>query len=468
LDKRIGRQTPTNRFCEHYENTKGNEALNLYRKTGREPLPWQENVINDIMALNDDNLWTHMKFGYSLPRRNGKNEVITIRELFGLQDGEQILHTAHRTTTSHTAWERLVSMLTHAGFIEGEDFKTHKQFGLERIEMKNGSGGRISFRTRSSKGGLGEGFDLLVIDEAQEYTDDQQSALKYVVSDSPNPQTLLCGTPPTAVSAGTVFEHMRADCMLGVSQDSGWEEWGVEKMSDPNDRELWYETNPSLGFHLTERKINAEIGADEIDFNIQRLGLWLKYNQKSAISDKEWKQLLVTELPQFEGQLHVGIKYSHESTNVAMGIAVKTEDDRVFVEVIDCKSARQGNGWIIDFLRKADVANVVVDGQSGQHILNQELHDFRMKKGYLPRVDEIVSANALFERAIERQTICHKGQPSLSQVVGNCEKRRIGTKGGYGFKAINDDMEIALMDCVILAQWSCLTAKPKKRQRVSY
>ncbi|NLY87361.1 MAG: hypothetical protein GX083_02280 [Clostridiales bacterium] len=35
----------------------------------------------------------------------------------------------------------------------------------------------LEFRTRSSKGGLGEGFDLLVIDEAQEYTDDQESAI---------------------------------------------------------------------------------------------------------------------------------------------------------------------------------------------------------------------------------------------------------------------------------------------------
>lgn len=467
MTKRIGRQDPTTRFCEPYEKTKGQEALDLYRKTGREPLPWQELIINDMLAVNEEGLWAHMKFGYSLPRRNGKNEIAVMRELYGLYMGERGLHTAHRTPTSHSAWERCVDLLAYSGLVEGEDYKTHKQFGLERIELFS-TGGTINFRTRSSKGGLGEGYDYLIIDEAQEYTDDQQSALKYVVSDSPNPQTLLCGTPPTAVSAGTVFENLRSDCLLGTAQDSGWEEWAVEKMSDVNNRDLWYETNPSLGFHLTERKINAEIGQDEIDFNIQRLGLWLKYNQKSAISDKEWEQLRVDEVPPLDGPLHVGVKYAHDSTNVAMSIAVRTKDERVFVEVIDCRSARNGNNWIIDFLRDADVASLVIDGQSGQHILNAELHDFKMKQGYLPRVDEIVSANALFERSIERQTLCHKGQPSLSQVVGNCEKRRIGTKGGYGFKAINEDMEIALMDSVILAQWSCLTTKPKKKQRVSY
>ena len=43
--------------------------------------------------------------------------------------------------------------------------KTTKQFGLERIEWLSGDG-VINFRTRSSKGGLGEGYDLLIIDEA--------------------------------------------------------------------------------------------------------------------------------------------------------------------------------------------------------------------------------------------------------------------------------------------------------------
>lgn len=465
--KRIGRQVPTTRVCEPYTETEGPTALDLYRKTGREPLPWQESLINDILALNSEGLWCNMVYGYSMPRRNGKNEVIVIRELYSLLNGEQVLHTAHRTPTSHAAWERLVNILALAGYEEGEDYKTHKQFGLERV-LFHATGGRISFRTRSSKGALGEGFDLLIIDEAQEYTDDQQSALNYVVTDSANPQTIMTGTPPTAVSAGTVFEHLRKDTINGLNTDTGWAEWGIDKMADWQDRELWYNTNPSLGFHLTERKINAEFKGDTIDFNIQRLGLWLKYNQQSAITDKEWQALQVSKVPQLEGKLYVGIKYAHDSTNVAMAIACRTTEGKIFVECIDCKSARQGNGWIIDFIRQADIAQVVIDGQSGQHILNNELHDFKLKMGYLPRVDEVVSANALILRAIEQHTLVHTGQPSLAQVVGNCEKRRLGTKGGYGFKALKEEMEIALLDSVILAHWACLNFKPRKKQRVSY
>jgi len=113
-------------------------------------------------------------------------------------------------------------LLAAAGYKEKEDYKTTKQFGLEKIEMLKGDKkGVINYRTRSSKGGLGEGFDLVVIDEAQEYTDDQDTALKYVVSDSLNPQIIYLGTPPTAVSAGTVFLKYRDKTLQGQNQDSG-------------------------------------------------------------------------------------------------------------------------------------------------------------------------------------------------------------------------------------------------------
>ena len=57
----------------------------------------------------------HTKFGYSVPRRNGKNEVVAMRELYGLVMGESILHTAHRTTTTHSSWERLLDLVEKAG-----------------------------------------------------------------------------------------------------------------------------------------------------------------------------------------------------------------------------------------------------------------------------------------------------------------------------------------------------------------
>lgn len=463
MDKRIGNQTPTESVVLPYETSDYESAVELYEKTGRSAQEWQSFLLEHIMARNEDDLWTHTKFGYSLPRRNGKNEIIAIRELWGLIQGERILHTAHRTTTSHTAWERLLMLLDKAKI----DYTSLRASGRERIDLKE-TEGRIEFRTRSSKGGLGEGFDLLVIDEAQEYTPDQESALKYVVTDSQNPQTLFCGTPPTPLSSGTIFMDLRKSALEGSAQNTGWAEWSVEDESDPNDVDLWYLTNPSLGTIFTERSVADEVGQDSIDFNIQRLGLWLKYNQKSAISEIEWSALKTETMPNLTGKLFVGIRYGNDGVNVSMSIAVKTDDDRIFAEVIDCRSVRKGNGWIIDFLRNADVQQVVIDGASGQSLLAGEMKDARLREPVLPTVREIILANSAFEQAVFKKTICHAGQPSLHQTVTNCEKRAIGSSGGFGYKSQFDDYDISLMDSISLAHWACANSKPPVKQKIRY
>ena len=464
-EEKRGRQTPTQALILPYTETKGAEAAELYGKTGREPQEWQTLLLYDILATNEDGLWTHVKFGYSLPRRNGKNEVVAMRELWGLQNGEEILHTAHRTTTSHAAWERLCSLLDKAGIA----YDSIRATGRERIVLKNTSG-RVEFRTRSTKGGLGEGFDLLIIDEAQEYTEDQESALKYTVSDSPNPQTLLCGTPPTPNSSGTVFVKLRSAALSGESIDTGWAEWSTPTQRDPQDRTVWYETNPSLGTILTERKIVAEIGPDVIDFNIQRLGLWLRYNQKSAISRTEWSGLQCDTLPELTGKLFVGVKFGQNGKNVALSIATYTQDDRIFVETVDCRPIRDGVDWILSFLSRASVEETVVDGASGQQLLKNAMKEGRIRPAAtLPTVKQVVAAHSVFEQALFAGKICHMGQPSLAQCVSNCEHRAIGSSGGFGYRSLREDIEIALLESVVLAVWARTeTKKERKKQQIIY
>lgn len=476
---RMGRQIPTQSLVLPYTTTFGQEAVDLYNQSDkRKSIEWQELLCADIMAVNDDGLWVHMKFGYSLPRRNGKNEVIVMREMWGLENSETILHTAHKTTTSHTAWERLCKVLNEAGYIElgrkkkdekppEKSYRTTKQYGLESITLTNG--GTINFRTRTDNGGLGEGYDLLVIDEAQEYTPEQESTLIYTVSASKNPQTILCGTPPTMVSVGTVFTDLRDQALTGETEDTGWAEWGVvSEPEDIKDVEAWYECNPSLGTILTERTIRSEIRGDKLDFVIQRLGYWFKYSLKSAISKGEWDLLSVPDVPKLTGKLSVGIKFGKDNTNVSMSIAVRTTDNKIFVESIDCRNIRDGNAWMLAFLMEADIDEVVIDGINGQQELENEMKDVKLKKPILPTVKEIISANALFMQAIASQTICHCNQESLMQSVTNCEKRAIGTNGGYGYRSLKDEIDITLLDSVALALWSCSRKKEKKKQQARY
>lgn len=464
---RFGNQHPTQSVILPYNESLCQKAIDYYEKTGRKCYDWQLDLLEPIMALDADGLWVHQKFGFSIPRRNGKTEIIYMAELWALEEGLNTLHTAHRISTSHASFEKMKKYLEDMGYVEGDDFNSIKAKGQERLELY-ATGGVIQFRTRTSSGGLGEGFDLLIIDEAQEYTTEQESALKYTVTDSKNPLTILCGTPPTPVSSGTVFTNFRDKVLSGKAKYSGWAEWSVDDVRDINDIESWYNSNPSMGYHLNERKIEAELGEDKLDHNIQRLGYWPKYNQKSAISEMDWKKIKVNALPVIKGPLSVGIKYGNDGDNVSMSIAVHTLSGKIFIETIDCQSVRNGNQWIINFLKNADISSVVIDGASGQSILANEMKDFKLKEPLLPTVKDIINANSLWEQAIYQQSVCHSNQPSLTTVVTNSDKRNIGTGGGFGYKSLLDDMDISLMDSALLAHWACSNDKPKKKQQIRY
>ncbi len=460
---RVGRQSPTVSVILPYQDTRGPEAIELYNKSEKDALEWQTALTYDIMAVDDDGLWVHQKFGYSVPRRNGKSEMALARCIWGLKNGERILYTAHRASTAHSIWDRLGRLCAKCDIDITSSFRA---FGKEHLYTADSI---IEFRTRTSTGGLGEGYDLLIIDEAQEYTPEQETALKYVVTDSANPQTIMFGTPPTAISAGTVFPNYRKHVLQSESYASGWAEWSVPEMSDANDVDLWYETNPSLGTVLKERTIRSEIGEDNTDFNIQRLGLWIKYNQRSAISRNEWEALQVSKLPQFTGQLFVGVKFGINGENVALAVAVRTADGKIFSEVVGCRPIRSGINWIVDFLAEADYRKAVVDGKNGVDVLMDTAKAERIKRIETVNVSQIIKANSVFDMVMENGTFQHMKQSAVTQVVTNCERRKIGANGGLGYKSMKDGADIALLDSMILATWICSETKAEKvKQHISY
>ena len=152
---------------------------------------------------------------------------------------------------------------------------------------------------------------------------------------------------------------------------------------------------------------------------------------------------------------------------VAMSIAYKTSDGKIFLECIGCKNVRTGNGWIVDFLKKAkDIGAVIVDGASGSSVLTNEMHDAGLKKPIFPNTGEVILANSVFERDLFSGTLCHMGQPSVVQIISNCEKRPIGSSGGFGYKSQKPDIDVAIMDSMIYAHWGVTEIKEKKKQKI--
>ena len=141
----------------------------------------------------------------------------------------------------------------------------------------------------------------------------------------------------------------------------------------------------------------------------------------------------------------------------------------MFVEAIDCRSVRDGNSWIIAYLQNPHAVSVVIDGAGNQDILKEEMTAAEVDcRPILPKVADIIEANALFERQFFAGLVCHAGQPSLAQAAENCEHRAIGSGGGFGYVSGNDKIDAGLLEAVSLAHWLCAKNRETAVQEITY
>ncbi len=74
---------------------------------GLRPDDWQRLILNDWLAESRGR-WASLTCGLSVPRQNGKNGALEVRELFGMVGrGEKIAHTAHQVKTAQKHFRRL-------------------------------------------------------------------------------------------------------------------------------------------------------------------------------------------------------------------------------------------------------------------------------------------------------------------------------------------------------------------------
>jgi hypothetical protein len=190
--------------------------------------------------------------------------------------GEKILHTAHEVKTARKAFLRLCSFFENPRkYPELADLvrDIRKTNGQEAIILTNG--GSVEFVARSKGSGRGFTVDVLVLDEAQELSDEAQEALLPTTSSAPlgNPQWIYTGTPPGPKAVGEVFTRLRADGVAGKDKRLSWHEWSLVGVVDLDDRANVAATNPAIGRRLNWDTPMAERAAmSDEGFARERLG----------------------------------------------------------------------------------------------------------------------------------------------------------------------------------------------------
>ncbi|QIU87084.1 hypothetical protein [Trueperella pyogenes] len=475
-----GSQIPRINHSAPFEYTSGEDCAYLADSYGMRPDPWQADAMNVWLAEYKNTRLIHTRVALAVPRQNGKNGVLEMVELFKMVvQGRKVLHTAHEVKTARTAFIRLASYFENAEKypeMAAMLVEIRRTNGQEAIVLDNG--GSVQFIARSRGSGRGFTVDDLVMDEAQDLTDEQLEALLPTISAAPSgdPQQIYTGTPPGPRSPGRVFGRIRAQAVKGADRRLGWIEFSIPDEVAPKDavknwREYAYATNPALGVRLNIGTVQDEMRVmSEDGFARERLGQWDTAGAQVAINVDDWQArfIAVDDVP-VDGRWAFGVKFSPDGAHVGLAGALRPADGPVHVEAIDWHSIREGTAWLVDFLleRKDKAATVAIDGKYGTAMLANELAEagFPKKAIVAPRVEQVVAAHSMFEQAIEHEGLTTIEQEDVVKQITSATKRKISKDGGFGWAA-RDDGTVVLLDALTLAFWAARTTRRNPGRKV--
>lgn len=473
-----GSQTPRVQVEPRRFGGDGDAAAELMAAYDSPLDPWQRDVLRCWLGYGEDGTYNTTSAGLSGPRQNGKNKCLEARELYGLAVlGERIIHTAHQVRTSKRSFRRLEGIFTDRRHPELQKAVKAIRYtnGEEAIELKNG--GCIEFSARSRQAARGfDGISLVVLDEAQELTDDQLEALLSTVSASATGQRQLIytGTPPYPGCPGTVFRRRREVCLTAPGPHDAWHEWSVEGESidkiDTGDRRLWYAANPALGLRLTEDFTAEEQASMTADgFARERLGWWspvLTVGAETAIPAAVWDGCASDE-GKPEGKTAYGVQFTADGTEVVLCGAVQPREGPARISLIQRQLTAMGTRWLSDWLneRYTKASCVVIDGRNGVDLLVERIAPIWRAKDSVIRpkaADVVAAASTLTDALGEGGVTWYRPQEALRDSAVTATRRPIG--GGWGFGG-DDPGPVA---ACALALWGVRTSKrdPTRRMRI--
>lgn len=471
MNRMKANQTPRIDIYQPGDTTKADLLLELLEEYGMTFLPWQQLVLKRWLAEDETGKFVNLDCGLSVPRQNGKTELIVARIIYGIIFRKaEGLFTAQQQGTADVVKRRVQDFFYENAYEEIFNLLTprfrNKPRNYDFLEFMNGA--RYTFKTRTRLGGLGTTNDELICDEAADMTDDHQATLLPTISaaKSGNPQVIYCGTPPMAMTVGEVFGRARKQIMTGKS--GCWTEWSVERMTDKNDVKAWYDTNPSLDSFLLRSVVEAEarsLASD--DFNRMRLGWWSGVEDKRAIAQREW-DALYTEKPDFDDDFKpvYAVKFSPERTDYSLVVSQPLKNKKIHVEIIMQRPMSEGwarlSKWLIE--RWRECAKIIVDGATGQAILYEELTRAGVspKKIIQPNMKEIVAAHQFIYDAIQKGELSHYNQPLLNQTVRVTKMRQLGRYGGFGWESMSKNLNTSALDAATFAFWGQKVFSKKK------
>lgn len=472
LSVRTGSQVPRVSRFPSYSASAAVEVVELATRAGLVLDPWQRMVLEHGLG-EVSGQWSARKVSTWVPRQNGKGAVIEALELAWLflpgMEQDLVIHSSHEHKTSAKAYRRLERLIRSVPWMHKRVKQYRHTNGEQQIELRDGR--LLEYATRSGTASRGYSAPKVILDEAQELTDDQMAAIGPTSSAMPNWQQWFFGTPPKTPTAWAY--NLRSDGETGVPRLAHFD-WGADlDLTDQLavaraqwDRDLWAATNPAYGIRILEETVEDEARPSGLGekFPAERLGAWLPRAHKGggAISVEAWSALS-DPASRRDGDVAFAIDVNPRRTHCAIAAWGRRADGRGHAELLEY---RPGTSWVVQRCQalaerhRPLVWVLDAKGPAGTLVGDLEAAGIRVAadreqphRGHLlvPTSDQVAQACGQLVDAVAVRGFAHIDQPPLNVAVEHAKTRPLGDREAFGRRV--STVDISPLVAVTLARF---------------
>jgi phage terminase large subunit-like protein len=243
--------------------TKSQEVADLADKIELPLIPWQRWVLDDLLSVDDKNMWRKKTALCLVARQNGKTHLarmLILAHLF-LWNSKNVLGMSSNRNMALDTFRHVAWTIDDNKLLTKHIRQIRLANGQESITLKNGARYEIAAATRDAP--RGKTADFLYIDELREWSQEAFTAALPVTRARPNAMTLMTSNAGDGFS--TVLNELRERCLSYPPDNLGYYEYSAPQHCKINDRKAWAMANPALGYLITEQTLEESVNTNSIE-----------------------------------------------------------------------------------------------------------------------------------------------------------------------------------------------------------
>lgn len=425
---------------------------------GQPLMPWQQQVADVGLELDDDGVPAYREVIFSTPRQSGKTTLILAVQLQRAIGWAKLLGAPQKMIyTAQTASDARKKLL--------EDqiplLEPHKaRLGIRRFTFANGNesivwsnGSRLAINASGEASGHGKTLDLGIQDELFADKDSRRDqSMGPAMVTRPFAQKWVASTmgTPTSIAWDGKVTAGRAAVEAGKTEGIAYFEWSAAPEADVMDPENWWAWMPALGHTISQRVVQHEL---DTALREGKLGEWMRAfgniptgTAERVIPAVDWDIVNSPDaLVPFDQARAFSVDCNPERTWAGICVAGMST-----VEVID---HQPGTGWVVPRaaeLWKTRRLPCVVDMTGPAATFIPAFQDAGIKVIEF-RVRDVAAAAGKFYDSVVNHTIQIRRDPDLDAAVNAANRRPVGDAWAWGRKTSTDD--ISLLVAATNAHW---------------